>query len=181
MATDMTPEVRAELRRLAGSATMGPWHSYVLDHETEARVVGDGWVVAQCASMGAGRVGRDARFIAAANPATVLALLDALDAAERERDEALEELQDVVRAIERWRPLSGCVEVDVHEMVGAIATAQAELDDAREVLAEHEWCDTYYDDAHGVVLNHCQHCHEIEGGRHSPDCAWTRAMGKGAP
>jgi hypothetical protein len=58
-----------ELRRLAQAATPGPW-----DHEAGSVGAGDEWVVDSFKDHEA-----DAAFIAAANPATVIALLDERD------------------------------------------------------------------------------------------------------
>lgn len=98
--TMLTPEDRARLRDLAAKATPGPWaintegwadissgpdsviHAYsVRDscHECGEPYDHDPRVAIST---------EDAEFIAAAGPATVTALLDALDQAERERDEA---------------------------------------------------------------------------------------------
>ena len=60
----------AELRRLHSAATGGDeWIVHTLDHETEARVIGSGWVVAKCDCAGADIVLRDAKLIAAARNA----------------------------------------------------------------------------------------------------------------
>jgi hypothetical protein len=96
----MTREQRDELRRLAGAATPGAWWP---------RWGGEpGYVYA---SSGPGKIVCEARhemrddgprhdslYIAAAHPQAVLALLDALDAAERERDPSF-----LVRQIEAAR------------------------------------------------------------------------------
>lgn len=68
---------RAELRRKAEAATPGPWE------------IGDGCVQSTLDGhplVTVGQCDEDEQYIAAANPAAVLALLDQLDAAERERD-----------------------------------------------------------------------------------------------
>lgn len=78
----------AELRRLAESATPGPWESvkrseydgsyYFLIQTQEER---NGWEIAEIRMD----VPHDnAAFIAAANPSTILALLDELEAAQRD-------------------------------------------------------------------------------------------------
>lgn len=67
---------RDDLKRLAEAATPGPWTSDGADvqdrHRTVARIWGEA---------------ADAEFIAAANPAAILALLAEFEAMERERDE----------------------------------------------------------------------------------------------
>lgn len=87
---DLTPETIAELRRLAEAATPGPWEAFgAVDgrrgerwlgvttdmRATESARAGDVFAAQDCTRQ-------DALFIAAANPAVVLALLDA--AAERD-------------------------------------------------------------------------------------------------
>ena len=80
-----TPDL-AELRRLAEAATPGPWSTAAF------QLVID---VAQRIDVGMCGHRDDAAFIAAANPAAVLALLDA--AAERDR------LAEAVRAyVDDW-------------------------------------------------------------------------------
>ena len=75
----MTPTERAELRRKAEDATKGPWRAnaptdeYLDDHIIAANE----FVCSFEPEIGVA----DLEFIAAANPAVVLALLDALDAA----------------------------------------------------------------------------------------------------
>ena len=93
-----TPLDRARLRELAQNATPGPWtvcgnqrdewYVYALDARYESlpgnpSPVKVAWVPREPSG---GRHARDADYIAAASPDAVLALLDALDAAERERD-----------------------------------------------------------------------------------------------
>lgn len=80
--TTLTPEDRARLRDLAAKATPGPWvrtgrdgRDYSLSPATGALLVDYAPIKQKCA---------DAVYIAAADPATVTALLDALDAAEAE-------------------------------------------------------------------------------------------------
>ena len=88
---DLTPEKLAELRWLAEAATPGPWEAFgAVDgrrgerwlgvttdmRATEAARAGDVFAAQDCTRQ-------DALFIAAANPAAVLALLDGVD--ERDR------------------------------------------------------------------------------------------------
>lgn len=67
------------IRDLANGATKAPWTRYDCSQDTEARVVGDGWVVAQCASRGEGQVQKDADYIASVDPSTVHDLLDEIE------------------------------------------------------------------------------------------------------
>jgi hypothetical protein len=75
-----------ELRRLAEAATPGPWHFglKVVGRTDDAHV--DAWVCALgggiCEMSGMRGIEVNAAFIAAANPAAVLALLDRLRGAE---------------------------------------------------------------------------------------------------
>ena len=102
----VTPEMLAELRRLAEAATPGPWEAFgavggrrgerwlgvTTDmRATESARAGDVFAAQDCTRQ-------DALFIAAANPAVVLALLDA--AAERD---ALAAKVERVRALaDEW-------------------------------------------------------------------------------
>ena len=74
----MTPEF-AELRRLAEAATPGPWE-WDDDHARPGLRHGRsfGGVLFRCGALYGPDAG-DAAYIAAANPAAVLGLLDALD------------------------------------------------------------------------------------------------------
>ena len=106
----MTPTTRetadhAELARLAEAATPGPWYR---GHNENGCAQGEmsvwpdakmiGAIIAQCGHQApwAGRFeqpAKDAAFIAAANPATVLALLSEIAELRGERDEAVELLK----------------------------------------------------------------------------------------
>lgn len=85
---DLTPETIAELRRLAEGATPGPWEAFgAVDGRRGERWLG---VTTDMRAIESARAGdvfadqnctrQDALFIAAANPAAVLALLDERDA-----------------------------------------------------------------------------------------------------
>ena len=67
----MTPEERADLRRLAEEATPGPWSS------------AEEWLQA---------AGGDASYLAACSPERILALLGKVDRLEAELEEAREEV-----------------------------------------------------------------------------------------
>lgn len=85
--TDITPERIAELRRLAEAATPGPWE--LIPRAAANRDDPEPFVVFEWHESQYGRYpendstllgDEDAAYIAAANPATMLALLDALEA-----------------------------------------------------------------------------------------------------
>jgi hypothetical protein len=86
----ITKEKREELRQAATKATPGPWKVWVMD--VYADPVGDSNIdtaVLVAKTVYRDEEGRprtnDCDFIAAADPPTILALLDALDEAERRR------------------------------------------------------------------------------------------------
>ena len=86
---------REALRRLAEAATPGPWHieieseggdfgSIISTSITGVKAEKD-WIFRLDDDYGTGAAPRhDSKYIAAANPQTILALLDELEAAERE-------------------------------------------------------------------------------------------------
>lgn len=85
-----TPEGRRELKALAEKATPGPWKAdgTIYEHmvsEIRSIMPGEERGIAQVWQHPQGFA--DARFIAAANPATVLSLLAALEEAEGRLDE----------------------------------------------------------------------------------------------
>ena len=92
-----TPDL-AELRRLAENATPGPWE-WDDDHARPGLRHGRsfGGVLFRCGAL-YGPDAADAAFIAAANPAVVLALLDDAD----ERDRLAECVRAYGRTIDRW-------------------------------------------------------------------------------
>ena len=118
---DLTPEKLAELRRLAEAATPGPWEAFgAVDgrrgerwlgvttdmRATESARAGDVFAAQNCTRQ-------DALFIAAANPAAVLALLDDADALRAElahmreaRDNARAEVKRLTAQVERVRALA---------------------------------------------------------------------------
>jgi len=87
-----TEEERAELRKLAVAATPGPW-SQGPGSESRSFVYNTTGMRRQVARTLKLGDNHDARFIAAANPAVVLSLLDALDS----RDRALAEIKAALR------------------------------------------------------------------------------------
>ncbi|HHN2098504.1 TPA: ead/Ea22-like family protein [Pseudomonas aeruginosa] len=95
----------AELRRLAEAATPGPWTLYVPeDYQGPEELPGYGVECAEGRAIVWGALepetgcqfDRDAEFIAAANPKTVLALLDEIDGLKAEKDALRGALQAVV-------------------------------------------------------------------------------------
>ncbi|HHX4272514.1 TPA: ead/Ea22-like family protein [Pseudomonas aeruginosa] len=96
---------RAELRRLAKAATPGPWTLYAPeDYQGPEELPGYGVECAEGRAIVWGALepetgcqfDRDAEFIAAANPKTVLALLDEIDGLKAEKDALRGALQAVV-------------------------------------------------------------------------------------
>lgn len=78
----MTDPDLAELRRLAEVATPGPWQAS-FDQSEVASPCGDGSYDLVCAAIANGATDpKNAAFIAAANPAAILALLDCVASAE---------------------------------------------------------------------------------------------------
>ena len=94
----VTPEMLAELRRLAEAATPGPWEAFgAVDGRRGERWLGVTTDMRATESARAGDVfsaqdctRQDALFIAAANPAAVLSLLDHLTSAARAWDEGVD-------------------------------------------------------------------------------------------
>ena len=118
---DLTPEKLAELRRLAEAATPGPWEAFgAVDGRRGKRWLGVTTDMRATESARAGDVfsaqdctRQDALFIAAANPAAVLALLDDADALRAElahmreaRDNARAEVKRLTAQVERVRALA---------------------------------------------------------------------------
>ena len=117
-----TPDV-AELRRLAEAATPGPWEAFgAVDGRRGERWLG---VTTDMRAIESARAGdvfaaqnctrQDALFIAAANPAVVLALLDA--AAERD---ALAVKVERVRALPAKHPAGGWYMTSMRDVLAAL-------------------------------------------------------------
>jgi hypothetical protein len=85
----MTSEQRAALREAASKATPGPWAVEDVGLNISPDVMQGDRVVASTVTsdMAKAQDKANAAYIALAHPDAVLALLDALDAAERERDD----------------------------------------------------------------------------------------------
>lgn len=106
----------AELRRLAKAATPGPWTLYVPeDYQGPEELPGYGVECAEGRAIVWGALepetgcqfDRDAEFIAAANPKTILALLDENDRLKAENAKLSEALQAVQAEVDgNLRPLT---------------------------------------------------------------------------
>tara|TARA_R100001086_G_scaffold225289_2_gene143567 strand:- start:20557 stop:20994 length:438 start_codon:yes stop_codon:yes gene_type:complete len=103
----MTTPTDKDLRALALAATPGPWRAHNKDASKE-----EFWVDGpRCLNMhfdqeAAGFGFRDAAFIAAANPQTVIGLLDRIEAGKRERD--------------KWMSLAGDLRSQLEEAKAAL-------------------------------------------------------------
>ena len=80
-----------ELRRLAQAATPGPWGVEDVGHKYIVSKSGDGYISREVckldgSTMSAFRQKENGPFIAAANPTTIEALLDHIEAVKKERD-----------------------------------------------------------------------------------------------
>ncbi|HBO9008113.1 TPA: ead/Ea22-like family protein [Pseudomonas aeruginosa] len=101
----------AELRRLAEAATPGPWTLYVPeDYQGPEELPGYGVECAEGRAIVWGALepetgcqfDRDAEFIAAANPKTILALLDEIDGLKAENEVlrgALKQFAEMLKSI----------------------------------------------------------------------------------
>ena len=79
---DLTPEPIAELRRLAEAATPGPWRTEYLmgaGNDLLTAIIAGRATPDDLRVIGSTLAERDGKFVAAASPAVVLALLDELD------------------------------------------------------------------------------------------------------
>jgi hypothetical protein len=97
----MTDEELEAIRKRAEAATPGPWEDFPSERITETiDRIGvqskDGLLVADCGRSENVYSRANARFIAAANPVAVLAILSALDAANKRADE----LEDKIDGLE---------------------------------------------------------------------------------
>ena len=86
-----------ELRRLAQAATPGPWEFEDVGHKYVVSKSGDGWISREVckldgSTMSAFRQKENGPFIAAANPAAIIEILDRLEATEEDRSNFLVEM-----------------------------------------------------------------------------------------
>ncbi len=136
----------ATLRRMAEAATPGPWHFHqddgtALDISEVCIPRPEEDVDLSIASL---LEDRDGAFIAAANPATVLALLDRLERAERELEVAMAPHSDCVESGER-------AGAQIDDLKSRAERAEAAIERVRAVHGQHpRWpdkcggCDGYY-------------------------------------
>lgn len=134
-----TPTDYERLRAICKAATPGPWdieprssfaHKAIADGADAfdlAQIDTDdflGWeLYGPRASMRGDYIGPDAAFIAAANPAAVLALLDAIAALQAERDAAYERAAKVCEALYPARVDGEAVELPCFDTPAECAAA----------------------------------------------------------
>ena len=133
--TDPTPDL-AELRRLAESATPGPWEAFgAVDgrrgerwlgvttdmRATESARAGDVFAAQDCTRQ-------DALFIAAANPAVVLGLLDHLAHMREARDNARAEVERLTAVVEAVREYAAARQANIDH--GPLLSARKAAHDA---------------------------------------------------
>ena len=151
---------REELRRLAEAATPGPWVSGDPSFGN-----GNAQMIVSISDRAMGRDIQgpnlrpalfDAEFIAAANPAAVLGLLDQLDAAEAKLAKAnrslIELKPDPVLVEDSWIPAHELATVcgnfmrSSREFASQIKAAEAKLAAVREIHSSAWWYDEFCDD-----------------------------------
>ena len=130
-----TPDV-AELRRLAEAATPGPWEAFgAVDgrrgerwlgvttdmRATESARAGDVFAAQDCTRQ-------DALFIAAANPAAVLGLLDHLAHMREARDNARAEVERLTAVVEAVREYAAARQANIDH--GPLLSARKAAHDA---------------------------------------------------
>ena len=130
-----TPDV-AELRRLAEAATPGPWEAFgAVDgrrgerwlgvttdmRATESARAGDVFAAQNCTRQ-------DALFIAAANPAVVLGLLDRLAHMTEARDNARAEVERLTALVEAVREYAAARQANIDH--GPLLSARKAAHDA---------------------------------------------------
>ena len=133
--SDLTPDV-AELRRLAEAATPGPWEAFgAVDgrrgerwlgvttdmRATESARAGDVFAAQNCTRQ-------DALFIAAANPAAVLGLLDHLAHMREARDNARAEVERLTAMVEAVREYAAARQANIDH--GPLLSARKAAHDA---------------------------------------------------
>lgn len=133
----MTDDDTARLRALAEAATPGPWHAPGLAevHDETHRVI------AMCVDVDpvsdeerpvpdVDEGDRIAAYIAAASPDVVLRLLDALDEARRERDEAKRDARELRFLWEQRGERANKAEDERDAAVALLRVAKVELENA---------------------------------------------------
>ena len=132
---DLTPDL-AELRRLAESATPGPWEAFgAVDGRRGERWLG---VTTDMRAIESARAGdvfaaqnctrQDALFIAAANPAVVLGLLDHLAHMREARDNARAEVERLTAVVEAVREYAAARQANIDH--GPLLSARKAAHDA---------------------------------------------------
>ena len=130
-----TPDV-AELRRLAEAATPGPWEAFgAVDGRRGERWLGVTTDMRATESARAGNVfsaqdctRQDALFIAAANPAAVLGLLDHLAHMREARDNARAEVERLTAMVEAVREYAAARQANIDH--GPLLSARKAAHDA---------------------------------------------------
>lgn len=129
----------AELRRLAKAATPGPWTLYVPeDYQGPEELPGYGVECAEGRAIVWGALepetgcqfDRDAEFIAAANPKTVLALLDEIDRLKAENDRLRQGMKgdyDIDAWLD-WSKEKERIKSENEALRGALQAVEAEVD-----------------------------------------------------
>lgn len=127
----------AELRRLAKAATPGPWTLYVPeDYQGPDELPGYGVECAEGRAIVWGALepetgcqfDRDAEFIAAANPNTILALLDEIDGLLAQHGRDSSELRGLCQARDDARKERDRLKAENEALRGALHAVQAEVD-----------------------------------------------------
>ena len=194
----VTPEMLAELRRLAEAATPGPWEAFgAVDgrrgerwlgvttdmRATESARAGDVFAAQDCTRQ-------DALFIAAANPAAVLALLDHLAHMREARDNARAE-RDALRT---WQERVAVAAGIGEEVEGRCVHLEANPDAAAEYVAglladadTHIECPVYCGGCGEPLADAlCDHCSGSGCGPGTAlgayeECGWCAGAGKVHP
>lgn len=121
------PIDKTALRALAEAATPGPWTYFpkpkYSEHHVSVPIAGSGWRRALF-DDGCSTGAPDAQFIAAANPATIIALLEELVRTERNRDMWKEQVATQAAQIEACRAEASALVV---KLMDTLVAAYPEL------------------------------------------------------
>lgn len=129
----------SELKAAAMAATPGPWginrtgNTIVSNHSHPVATVSDAFH----RQLAGGGVGKDAEFIAAANPAAVLALLAELEASKKSNAFLKEQLAKLANFNPDWDMLEACRE-SWREVAAALKKTEAKLEAKDKRIAELE-------------------------------------------
>ena len=169
---DLTPETIAELRRLAEAATPGPWRTEYLmgaGNDLLTAIIAGRATPDDLRVIGSTLAERDGKFVAAASPAVVLALLDERDAlaAKVERVRALHRPVGIYDECE----CSDEAKTEGHEDVEEVGltcnrmyTVCAEC--CRDDVYQTEDCANYHDHKPDEA-HHCPTIRALDGGAES--------------